>query len=244
MEPDPVAVGNRIRAARQAAGLSVKELARRAHISPSHLSDIERGVKHPSLAVAATLAQILGRSLDWVVAGRDPLPDPVDLRTLLRDPARPLWYQGVPLTEAAREQLVDLLDAAWNLARLAGASVLQALGAPHAAGPAATGKPGLPPDTRVALTYPDEPAAREWIQQTVADVLSRYWGIAPAPAASPPAPHGPSAPRSPAGSRPRAAPPNPAGPDGGNPVQARSSPPPASGKGRGGATGATHAGSS
>lgn len=190
MQSDPAAVGNRIRLARQSAGLSIKELARRAHISPSHLSDVERGVKYPSLPVAATLARLLGRSLDWLVTGYDGTPGPLDLRVLLRDPGRAVHYQGVPLTDTAREYLVDLLDAAWNLAWLTGAVAVRVAGSsPFAAAqpppPGRGSTPSLPPPLRSGLQaplpapYPDDPVAREWVRQVVADALGRYLGGGP-----------------------------------------------------------------
>ncbi|HEY8551879.1 MAG TPA: helix-turn-helix transcriptional regulator [Thermaerobacter sp.] len=187
MRSDPAAVGNRIRLARRSAGLSIKELARRAHISPSHLSDVERGVKYPSLPVAATLARLLGRSLDWLVTGHEAVPGPLDLRVLLRDPGRALHYQGVPLTDAAREYLVDLLDAAWNLAWLTGAVAVQAAGSSALDPTAAPGSPRAPgngspflpsqrsgPEAPFQTPYPDHPMAREWVRQVVADALGRY----------------------------------------------------------------------
>ncbi|QIA26198.1 helix-turn-helix domain-containing protein [Thermaerobacter sp. PB12/4term] len=288
MQSDPVAVGQRIRLARQAAGLSVKDLARRAHISPSHLSDIERGVKHPSLAVAVTLAAALDRSLDWLVTGRDPLPGPLDLRNLLRDPTRPLRYQGLPLDDAAREHLVDLLDAALGLARLAGSMVVQALGAasgaasgpgpaPFAAGypGAVTGRPGGagtpgpaagttpsgviqtpgpgPAGRPSPASYLDEPEAREWLRQVVADALQRAWGQPRVPS-TPPFP-GVAAtgfpPPAAAGGKRVAGSPASAGPSAPrqSPVPGRflsteAGQPPAPGRDSGGPAGARHPGSS
>ena len=243
MQSDPVAVGQRIRLARQAAGLSVKELARRAHISPSHLSDIERGVKHPSLAVAVTLAEALGRSLDWLVTGRDPVPGPLDVRSLLRDPTRPLRYQGLPLGDAAREHLVDLLDAALGLARLAGSLVVQALGEAPVSLRLSSHRPELPGAPAPARDLggggqrgtpfgsPEQGVAEEWLRQVVAETLHRTWPQGPRGYAGPAVPPG-SPDRSPA-----AAPASPPPPSRGSRSASR-------GTARGGPAGTRHDGSS
>ena len=56
---DPVAVGARLRAAREAAGLSQRELAFPG-CSAAYISRIERGERIPSLQVMRELAQRLG----------------------------------------------------------------------------------------------------------------------------------------------------------------------------------------
>jgi transcriptional regulator with XRE-family HTH domain len=54
------AVGRCVRRRRQAAGLSIAQLARRAGIGSSTLSGLERGRRNPSLAVVQRLARVLG----------------------------------------------------------------------------------------------------------------------------------------------------------------------------------------
>lgn len=51
--------GPDIRAARQAAGLSIEELAHRAEISYTTLSNIERGKRHPNHATLAAIRRAL-----------------------------------------------------------------------------------------------------------------------------------------------------------------------------------------
>lgn len=60
------ALGRRLRQVRSARGLSVRELARRAHCSASLLSQVERGVTTPSAGVVYALANELGISLDFL----------------------------------------------------------------------------------------------------------------------------------------------------------------------------------
>ena len=68
-EPPPaesVGVGERIRAAREAARISVRELARRADVSPSHVSQVERGLASFSVRTLYKVASELGLSMDML----------------------------------------------------------------------------------------------------------------------------------------------------------------------------------
>ncbi|WP_019180153.1 cupin domain-containing protein [Microbacterium yannicii] len=64
-------VGERIREARIAAGLSVRELARRMGVSPSHVSQVERGIGSFSVPTLYTVVRELGLSVG------DLIPAPV-----------------------------------------------------------------------------------------------------------------------------------------------------------------------
>lgn len=55
--------GSQIRAARLAAGLGLREVARRAVIDPGYLSQIERGKRAPSPEFLARLSDVLGVEL-------------------------------------------------------------------------------------------------------------------------------------------------------------------------------------
>jgi len=57
-------LGARIRAAREARGLTQAELAARAHVGQAYLSYLEQDQREPSLSVAARLARELGIKLD------------------------------------------------------------------------------------------------------------------------------------------------------------------------------------
>jgi transcriptional regulator with XRE-family HTH domain len=61
--------GDRLRDAREAAGFSQTELARRAQTVQSDISLMERGAIEPGLARLVRLADALGVSIDWL-AGR------------------------------------------------------------------------------------------------------------------------------------------------------------------------------
>jgi transcriptional regulator with XRE-family HTH domain len=80
--PPGTPVGPRVRALREALGLSLRELADRSGVSPQMLSQVERGETSPTLAVASriaaglelTLSQLLRLDEDGhvvVIRGRD-----------------------------------------------------------------------------------------------------------------------------------------------------------------------------
>jgi transcriptional regulator with XRE-family HTH domain len=60
-------VGTRVRALREAAGLSLRDLAERSEVSAPMLSQVERGETSPTLAVAARIASGLDLSLSQLL---------------------------------------------------------------------------------------------------------------------------------------------------------------------------------
>lgn len=64
-----IGVGAGLRAARERAGLSVRELARRAHVSASLISQIERDRASPSVGTLFAIANELGISVDDLFKG-------------------------------------------------------------------------------------------------------------------------------------------------------------------------------
>lgn len=72
-------VGERIRAARKARGMSVRELGRRIDVSASHVSQVERGLASFSVRALYTVAGVLGISMDSLfepVESEDDPPTP------------------------------------------------------------------------------------------------------------------------------------------------------------------------
>ena len=61
---DQVAIGARIKAARERVHLTQEQLAEIIDISPTHMSVIERGVKTPKLDTFVRIASALGVSTD------------------------------------------------------------------------------------------------------------------------------------------------------------------------------------
>ena len=65
-EPNPT-IGPRIKALREAGGLSLRDLAQRTGVSAPMLSQVERGETSPTLAVAARIASGLDLSLSQLL---------------------------------------------------------------------------------------------------------------------------------------------------------------------------------
>ena len=61
---DQIAIGTRIKAARERVHLTQEQLAEIVDISPTHMSVIERGVKTPKLDTFVRIANALGVSTD------------------------------------------------------------------------------------------------------------------------------------------------------------------------------------
>ncbi len=62
---EPVAIGERMRSAREQHGLSVRKLARMAGVSASLISEAERGIVEPSVGVLKRLASALDVTLTY-----------------------------------------------------------------------------------------------------------------------------------------------------------------------------------
>lgn len=68
-------VGERVRAARAAAGMTVRELARRIGLSASHVSQVERGLGAFSVPALYAVASELGVSMNDLLAPVEAAPD-------------------------------------------------------------------------------------------------------------------------------------------------------------------------
>lgn len=71
MKPLGKRIGAAVGDARRRRDLSQEELAERTELSRNHVSQIERGLRVPSLETMVALAGELGISLDEVVMGRE-----------------------------------------------------------------------------------------------------------------------------------------------------------------------------
>lgn len=70
-------VGTRLKEMRLQKGLSLRELAKQAHMSHSFIADIEAGRSNPSLDTLETLAKTLNVSVDYLL-GRTDDPRPIE----------------------------------------------------------------------------------------------------------------------------------------------------------------------
>jgi transcriptional regulator with XRE-family HTH domain len=112
--PDPWqaqlgALGGFIRAQRQLADLSLREMAALTRISNAYLSQVERGLHQPSLTVLRAIADALGLTTDqllakagWMKPVADDVPagQPASTEASIRSDPR--------LTEAQREALLGV----------------------------------------------------------------------------------------------------------------------------------------
>jgi len=82
-------LGERLRAARTAQGLSLRAIAAQASISPSLLSQVETGKVQPSVSTLYAIVSCLGLSLDEVLGHRPPaaVSPPPKVRS---EPVQPL----------------------------------------------------------------------------------------------------------------------------------------------------------
>lgn len=71
-----VAIGQRLRAAREAKGWTQADLSEAIHIEPETLSRYEGGVRGPSVTVLAQAAKVLGTTLAALMPNEDPVGRP------------------------------------------------------------------------------------------------------------------------------------------------------------------------
>lgn len=64
-------IGKAVKSVRTARGLTQEDLAAKADLHPTYISDVERGVRNPSWDVIARLADGLGVSVAVIAAAYD-----------------------------------------------------------------------------------------------------------------------------------------------------------------------------
>ncbi len=67
-------LGERLKDVRLKAGLTLRELARQADVSPSFISQIENGKSQPSVATLYSFSRLLGVTVDELFDARDTAP--------------------------------------------------------------------------------------------------------------------------------------------------------------------------
>lgn len=68
-------IGKAVKAVRTAQGLTQEDLAAKADLHPTYISDVERGVRNPSWDVIARLAEGMGVPSANIAATYDQLAD-------------------------------------------------------------------------------------------------------------------------------------------------------------------------
>lgn len=76
-----VAIGSRIKSARENMGLTQEELAEKIDLSTQFISTIERGVAGPSLETVINLCKVLKVSSEWLLCGKQAAPDSETIAT-------------------------------------------------------------------------------------------------------------------------------------------------------------------
>ena len=66
-----MSLGQRIRKRRHVLGITQQQLAQALEVTPQHISAIEQDKRAPSLPFVARLAEELGVSIDYLVAGKE-----------------------------------------------------------------------------------------------------------------------------------------------------------------------------
>lgn len=82
--PPVWSVADRLRKARESAGLDQRELAERAGISRQTVSNAERGAGHPQRATLRVWAMATGVPLEWLLEGDKPATERPRRRVVLR----------------------------------------------------------------------------------------------------------------------------------------------------------------
>lgn len=108
ISPGDTSLGEKLRAARVAKGLGLRELARQADIAPSYLSDIEYDRRVPSEAVLATLCVLLELNVEAMLAAAGRLGDEAD-RYLRREPAARMLLRRAQESNLGDKELRDLI---------------------------------------------------------------------------------------------------------------------------------------
>jgi transcriptional regulator with XRE-family HTH domain len=101
-------LGLKLREARQAQNLTLREIARRTGLTASLISQVERGLANPSVSSLYNMAEVLGLSMDYFfnVSGRNETP--VQGTTADQPQNDPALTEGSPVLHAADRHIVNI----------------------------------------------------------------------------------------------------------------------------------------
>ncbi|MCQ4207697.1 helix-turn-helix domain-containing protein [Streptomyces longispororuber] len=106
-------IGSRLRTLRRAKGLSLRALAAAVGVSPTLLSQVERGVTEPSLSTLRRLADVHAVSVADLFSPDEKLPTEVSRpgeRPVLRSPRGTVLYERVTPSNGTLEVLRAVLE--------------------------------------------------------------------------------------------------------------------------------------
>nr|WP_306238493.1 XRE family transcriptional regulator [Ornithinimicrobium sp. HY1745] len=106
-------MGSRIRAAREHDGISLRDLAARAELSPGFISQLERGITEPSLESLRRIAAALGRPLFELFEGHGVTGPAVvarDRRVTITSPQGGIAYSRLSPGSGRLEVLEGILE--------------------------------------------------------------------------------------------------------------------------------------
>jgi transcriptional regulator with XRE-family HTH domain len=112
--PEYVEIGDRLRMARAARGLSLRSLAERVGVSPSLISQVERGLAKPSVNTLYAMSRELEVSLDELLFEGRQLAEPSGPLDTTSDARRgsaaagPAGSHGAPIQRADARKLIRL----------------------------------------------------------------------------------------------------------------------------------------
>ncbi len=188
-------LGERLRDLRERAGLSQRELAQRAGIAPSTLSEIESGAYIPNLRVTVALAEALGVPLESLLR-----PQPSSLQAILRTIETPAnvgalqqWAErcyryaqieqlaGIATDQAPTYRCPDRVEEVEHIAeqerhrlRLGSAPIVDLVGIVESAGLRVVGADVGEDDIDGALFVTEEPGAFALINRAKPPVRQRF----------------------------------------------------------------------
>lgn len=105
-------LGQKVREARQARNLTLREVARRAGLTASLISQIERGLANPSVSSLLSIANVLGLSMDYFfeTTNRAPAGGVGSVQLSVNPPSLPANHVGelIPMVRAAERDVVNI----------------------------------------------------------------------------------------------------------------------------------------
>ena len=112
IEPDELAIGRRLREARNAAGISLRHLATTSGVAVSHLSGIERGNTNVTLVVLKRICDALSITVGDLL--NEPEREPDSVRILRRgDRKRVLFPQTGIVNELLSPNMQGMMEIIW-----------------------------------------------------------------------------------------------------------------------------------